>query len=119
MMYTHTITAYRPDGELDATIDDAVDLSRFGIDGHPGTSRGAPVEAAFTSDGAHVYVSNYSMYGAGFGPEGLDSCTAVGRHRHELRLPGRHAHQARSTRSSRSVRCPSTSRSPPTTGPCW
>ena len=75
MMYTHTLTAYRPDGELDATIDDAVDLSRFGIDGHPGTSRGAPVEAAFTSDGAHVYVSNYSMYGAGFGPEGLDSCT--------------------------------------------
>ena len=75
MMYTHTLTAYRPDGELDATIDDAVDLSRFGIDGHPGTSHGAPVEAAFTSDGAHVYVSNYSMYGAGFGPEGLDSCT--------------------------------------------
>jgi len=75
MMYTHTLTAYRPDGELDATIDDAVDLSRFGIDGHPGTSHGAPVEAAFTSDGAHVYVSNYSMYGAGFGPEGHDVCS--------------------------------------------
>lgn len=75
MMYTHSVTAYRPDGQLDATIDDAVDLSAFGVDGHPGTSRGAPVEAAFTHDGAHAYVSNYSMYGKNFGPEGLDSCT--------------------------------------------
>ena len=75
MMYTHSVTAYRPDGELAATIEDSVDLSAFGIDGHAGTSRGAPVEAAFTSDGAHAYVSNYSMYGTGFGPEGLDSCT--------------------------------------------
>lgn len=75
MMYTHTVTAYAPDGTLAATIDDAVDLTSFGVPGHPGVSRGAPVEAAFTSDGRHAYVSNYSMYGAGFGPEGADSCT--------------------------------------------
>lgn len=75
MMYTHTVSAYRADGQLAATIPDAVDLSAFGIDGHPGTSRGAPVEAAFTSDGRYAYVSNYSMYGAGFGPEASDSCT--------------------------------------------
>jgi YVTN family beta-propeller protein len=75
MMYTHSVTAYRADGTLAATIDDGVDLATFGVPGHPGVSRGAPVEAAFTSDGRHAYVSNYSMYGAGFGPEGADSCS--------------------------------------------
>ncbi len=75
MMYTHTVTAYRPDGALAATIDDGVDLAAFGVTGHPGITQGAPVEAAFTSDGRHAYVSNYSMYGAGFGPEGHDSCS--------------------------------------------
>ncbi|MEO6317318.1 MAG: YncE family protein [Acidimicrobiales bacterium] len=74
MMYTHTVTAYAPDGTLTATIDDSVDLRALGVPDHPGVSRGAPVEAAFTSDGRHAYVSNYSMYGAGFGPEGADSC---------------------------------------------
>lgn len=75
MMYTHTVTAYGPDGSLVATIDDSVDLAAFGFADHPGTSRGAPVEAAFTSDGRYAYVSNYSMYGTGFGGEGADSCT--------------------------------------------
>ncbi len=77
MMYTHTLTWYDPvDRSLRATIDDSVDLADFGIDGHPGTSQGAPVEAAFTPDGEHLYVSNYSMYGENFGPEGLDACSA-------------------------------------------
>jgi YVTN family beta-propeller protein len=75
MMYRHTISVFTRDGKLRDTVDDSVDLSRFGIDGHPGISRGAPVEAAFTHDGKHVYVSNYSMSGTGFGPEGLDTCT--------------------------------------------
>jgi YVTN family beta-propeller protein len=75
MMYTHTITVYSSAGDLVKTIPDSVDLSAFGIDGHPGISRGAPVEAAFTPDGGDVYVSNYSMYGAGFGPEGTDTCS--------------------------------------------
>ena len=75
MMYTHTISVFTPDGKLRDTVDDSVDLSKFGIDGHPGISRGAPVEAAFTHDGKHVYVSNYSMYGKNFGPEGLDTCS--------------------------------------------
>lgn len=75
MMYTHTVTAYRADGTLAATIPDAVDLAAFGIPDHPGTSQGAPVEAAFTHDGRYAYVSNYSMYGAGFGAEGVDACT--------------------------------------------
>jgi YVTN family beta-propeller protein len=75
MMYTHTVSVFTPDGKLKKTINDSVDLSQFGIRGHPGTSKGSPVEAAFTHDGKHVYVSNYSMYGKGFGPEGLDSCS--------------------------------------------
>lgn len=75
MMYSHTVSVFTPDGKLKGTVDDSVDLSKFGIKGHPGVSRGAPVEAAFTNDGKHVYVSNYSMYGKSFGPEGLDSCT--------------------------------------------
>lgn len=74
MMYTHTVSVFTPDGKLKATVGDSVDLARFGIEGHPGTSKGAPVEAAFTHDGKHLYVSNYAMYGEGFGPEGQDSC---------------------------------------------
>ena len=75
MMYTHTISVFTPDGKLKDTVDDSVDLSAFGINGHPGISRGAPVEAAFTHDGRYFYASNYSMYGKNFGPEGKDVCT--------------------------------------------
>jgi YVTN family beta-propeller protein len=75
MMYTHTVTVYNSGGSLVKTIPDTVDMSRFGIQGHPGITHGAPVEAAFTPDAKHVYVSNYSMYGTGFGPEGNDTCT--------------------------------------------
>ncbi|MDX6227957.1 MAG: hypothetical protein QOI76_1347 [Frankiales bacterium] len=75
MMYRHSITMYASDGHLVATIPDSVTLSAFGVQGHPGVSRGAPVEAAFSKDGKYAYVSNYSMYGAGFGPEGHDKCT--------------------------------------------
>ncbi len=77
MMYSHVVTWYDPvKRQLVATIPDRVKLSEFGIDGHPGVSKGAPVEAVFTADGRHEYVSNYSMYGSGFGPEGRDACTA-------------------------------------------
>ena len=38
-------------------------------------THGAPVEAAFTPDAKYAYVSNYSMYGVGQGPEGSDTCT--------------------------------------------
>jgi YVTN family beta-propeller protein len=75
MMYRHTMTVYSSAGDLLKTIPDTVDFGVFGVAGHPGISHGAPVEAAFTPDGRDVYVSNYSMYGAGFGPEGTDTCT--------------------------------------------
>jgi YVTN family beta-propeller protein len=75
MMYTHTITVYDSHGTLVKTIPDTVEMRRFGYPGHPGVSHGAPVEAAFTPDARYVYISNYSMYGSGFGPEGSDDCT--------------------------------------------
>jgi YVTN family beta-propeller protein len=75
MMYRHTITVYSSSGALRATIPDGLVLSSYGVGGHPGLSRGAPVEAAFSPDRRHAFVSNYSMYGAGFGPEGSDVCT--------------------------------------------
>jgi len=76
MMYRHSVTVYDAETlELRKTISDSVELADFGYDGHPGTVQGAPVEAAFSPDGKYGYVSNYSMYGAGFGPEGDDECT--------------------------------------------
>jgi YVTN family beta-propeller protein len=78
MMYRHTVTVYDRDGKLVRTIPDSVELARFGIDGHPGVSRGAPVEAAADHGRRYVFVSNYSMYGANFGPEGSDNCRGPG-----------------------------------------
>lgn len=75
MMYNHTISVFSPAGDLIRTIPDSVDLSSFGVDGHPGVSKGAPVEMAFSPDGRTAWVSNYSMYGSGFGPEGTDKCS--------------------------------------------
>jgi len=74
MMYRHSVTVYDRNGELVKTIPDTVNLADFGIPGYPTPVQGAPVEAAFTPDGTHAYVSNYSMYGEGFGPEGDDDC---------------------------------------------
>lgn len=77
MMYRHTVTVYDDQGSLLKTIDDRVDLAEFGVpDGV--VARGAPVEAASTSDGRYVYVSNYAMYGPGFGPEPGDGCADSG-----------------------------------------
>ncbi|HXV95965.1 MAG TPA: YncE family protein [Gaiellaceae bacterium] len=76
MMYRHSVTVYDARTlELRKTISDSVRLADFGVEGHPGTVQGAPVEAAFSPNGKYAYVSNYSMYGAGFGPEGDDECT--------------------------------------------
>ena len=88
MMYRHTITVYDRNGDLVKTIPDTVNLTDFGIPATPAL-QGAPVEAAFTPDGTHAYVSNYSMYGSGFGPEGDDDCPAQ-QLRPQLPLPHRH-----------------------------
>lgn len=76
MMYQHSVTVYDAKRlELEKTIPDTVRLAEFGFRRYPGEQQGAPVEAAFSPDGKYAYVSNYSMYGAGFGPEGDDACT--------------------------------------------
>ncbi len=77
MMYTHTISAFGAGGALLATIKDGVDLSALGGKGHPGISKGAPVESAFTPNGKTAWVSNYAMYGSGFSAEGQDACTSA------------------------------------------
>jgi len=74
MMYRHTMTLYDRDMNLVATIPDTVDLGEFGFE-YEGEYQGAPVEAAFTSDGAYAYVSNYQMYGPGFENPGDDGCS--------------------------------------------
>ena len=74
MMYRPTITVYDRDYELIATIPDTVNLADFGLGDYEGDHRGAPVEAVATSDGKYVYVSNYQMYGDGYGRAGGDGC---------------------------------------------
>ena len=74
MMYRHSMTVYNSAGTLVATIPDTVNLGALGVPGGA-TVQGAPVEAAFTPDARYAYVSNYSMYGPGQGPEGSDTCT--------------------------------------------
>ena len=78
MMYRHTMTVYDAGGALVKTIPDGVDLAKFGVTGHPGISRGAPVEAAVDEAHRYVFATNYSMYGANFGPEGSDNCSGPG-----------------------------------------
>ena len=76
MMYRHTITVYDRSYQLVETISDDVVLSDFGHDDYQGEYRGSPVEAAFTSDGSYVYVSNYRMYGGGLSTAASDGCNA-------------------------------------------
>lgn len=78
MMYLHTVNVYDRDYRLVKVIPDAVQLRDFGFSRYPGTYRGAPVEATVSPNGSHVYVSNYSMYGAApFDREGSDTCKST------------------------------------------
>ncbi|MEZ5320506.1 MAG: YncE family protein [Microthrixaceae bacterium] len=74
MIYSHNVAVFDRSLKLVKTIPDSVDLAAFGIDGHPGISKGGPVEMAFTHDGDHAYVSQYQMYGKGFTRPGDDKC---------------------------------------------
>lgn len=75
MMYQHSITVYDREFNLVKDLDDSVTLSDYGIDTNGGgTVQGAPVEAAHTHDGRHMWISNYQMYGSGFDNPGNDKC---------------------------------------------
>ena len=76
MMYRHSVTVYGANNlELVKEISDQVDLNSLGQKGYSGLHRGAPVEGAFSPDGAYLYVTNYAMYGKGFNREGTDKCS--------------------------------------------
>ncbi|CBN56640.1 MULTISPECIES: peptidoglycan-binding protein [Kamptonema] len=80
MMYRHTISVYDRKFNLVKTIPDTVKLSAFGFSKFKGNYRGAPVEAAFSTDGKYAYVSNYQMYGSGFKNPGSDRCSPSRKH---------------------------------------
>ena len=76
MIYQHTVTVYDDRTyALRKTISDRVTLSDYGYPKYDQPVQGGPVEAAFTPDGKYEYVSNYSMYGPGFGHPGHDTCS--------------------------------------------
>lgn len=84
MIYEHTATLY--DGATmaeTATISDVVDLSDFGYPAaRAGETHGAPVEAAYSRDGKHIYVTQYGLTGPGSGKPSTDKCVggdAIGR----------------------------------------
>jgi YVTN family beta-propeller protein len=75
MMYSHSSTLYDASSlELTATVSDTVDLSEFGFPDRAGETAGAPVEAVFSPDGKHAYVSQYSLKGPGAGERAGDDC---------------------------------------------
>ena len=75
VMYRHTISVFDAAKQLIKTLPDSVDLRSFGYDVRGEVYRGAPVEAVFTSDGSHAFVSNYRMYGPGYNPSAVsDAC---------------------------------------------
>ncbi|NJM59228.1 MAG: peptidoglycan-binding protein [Oscillatoriales cyanobacterium RU_3_3] len=80
MMYSHTVTVYDRNFNLVKTIPDTVKLANYGFSKFKGNYRGAPVEAAFSTDGKYAYISNYQMYGAGFDNPGSDRCSPRGKH---------------------------------------
>ena len=63
MMYRHNVLVFDQDGDVVAKIDDSVDLQDFGLSEEAQLVKGAPVEAAVSPDGQHLWVSNYKMYG--------------------------------------------------------
>lgn len=75
MIYTHTVNVYDADHQRVAVISDAITPSDFGYGEWTSVLRGGPVEGAFSPDGTHYWVSNYSMYGPGFRRPGDDTCS--------------------------------------------
>jgi YVTN family beta-propeller protein len=69
------VSVFDREHELVTTLKDRVTPSRFGHAKYRKPVQGGPVEAAFSPDGEHLWVSNYSMYGPGFSRPGDDACS--------------------------------------------
>lgn len=78
MMYEHTVTVYNRNGALVTTLNDSVDLKKFGFSRYTEKVQGAPCEATPTQNGRYLWVSNYAMYGKGFDKLADDDCNPVG-----------------------------------------
>lgn len=74
MMYRHNILVFDSDGDVVTKIDDSVDLKDFGLSDESMQVVGAPVEAAVSPDGRHLWVSNYKMYGDAYRSDADDGC---------------------------------------------
>jgi YVTN family beta-propeller protein len=73
MMYQNSVTVYDTEtGDLVQELSDTISPGSLGVDGYPETVQGAPVEAAWTEDGQHAYVSQYRL--AGIGASAYDDC---------------------------------------------
>src|SRR5699024_8591966 len=73
MMYQNTVTLYDTESqELVQELPDTISPGEFGVEGYPQTVSGAPVEAVWTEDGEHAYVSQYRL--ADMGAEAFDDC---------------------------------------------
>jgi len=74
MMYRHNILVFDSDGDVVTKIDDSVDLKDFGLSDESMRVVGAPVEAAVSPDGRHLWVSNYKIYGDAYRSDADDGC---------------------------------------------
>ena len=74
MMYRHNILVFDGEGDVVAKIDDSVDLKDYGVSDESMQVAGAPVEAAVSPDGRHLWVSNYKMYGDEYRSDADDGC---------------------------------------------
>lgn len=75
VVYQHNVVLFdTATREIFQTLEDKVDADEMGIEGLSGEVSGAPVEAAWTQDGEHAYVTQYGLYPVGTAPD--DNCTA-------------------------------------------
>lgn len=75
VIYQHNVVLFdTATREIFQTLDDTVNPAELGVEGLPEEVRGAPVEAAWTKDGEHAYVTQYGLYDVGTAPN--DNCTA-------------------------------------------
>lgn len=75
VVYQHNVVLFdTATRKVFQTLDDTVNPAELGVEGLPDEVSGAPVEATWTKDGEHAYVTQYGLYPVGTAPD--DNCTA-------------------------------------------